>query len=303
MDTSKIPFVCNVCSITCSSRYKLVRHETTIKHCKNIQKGSILFSCNVCSYVTHEKSDYDKHVLTPKHSMMHPSKVYSCSVCAKPYKTRTGLWKHGRICKATTVEQVKQDPNLILQVMEKFMKQTEDLAVAMDKLSTMPKNVYKTFNLNIFLNETCKDAMNWSDFIKSLNITLADLDIRYDITHQVTHTICEELKRIGVHHRPLHCLDVKRGRVCVKDNNQWLKDSMDVVTHGILVLSNKFKNILHDWTSKNPEWYQDQELTDQYMELVNIYMREPDNDKCMSHMCKQVILDRLDGRTDDKISN
>ncbi len=61
--------------------------------------------------------------------------------------------------------------------------------------------------------------------------------------------------------------------------------------------------ILHDWTSKNPEWYQDQELTDQYMELVNIYMREPDNDKCMSHMCKQVILDRLDGRTDDKISN
>ena len=113
--------------------------------------------------------------------------------------------------------------------MEQMMRQQESMMLLMkqnQELLSSPTiinspNSNNKFNLQVFLNEECKDAINWQDFIDNLPVTLADIDVHSNLTDKITATICTELERLGVYRRPIHCLDIKRKKNCVKDKNEW----------------------------------------------------------------------------------
>ena len=280
---------CNSCGVTCSDKYNLARHYLSAKHRKS-QKGTPWKTCEACRYSTCVPTDYVKHLGTKKHQMN--TGFFSCVVCDKKYKSRMGLWRHGKQCKPTTLDQVKQDPNLIQYVMEQISKQNETIQMLTTKIgnnnvtnSIISNSNNKQFNLHFFLNEECKDAVNWSDFIQNITVSL---DLGGNITEKVTGAICAELDRLGLYKRPLHCVDVKRSKTCVKDNNEWKRDAAALIRDGILNVSKKFQQKVKDWTDSHPNWHEDEQLTEHYVAMVRVYMQEPDDDKCTTLIYKTI---------------
>lgn len=275
---------CKWCNITCSDKYNLARHYLSSKH-QASQKGSPK-KCKACQYSTWVEADYSKHLASNKHRA---NTNFNCVVCDKPYTSRMGLWRHGKLCKPTTVDQVKQDPNLIQYVMEQMSKQNETIQMLSTKIgnnnTVISNSNNKQFNLQFFLNEQCKDAVNWTDFIENITVSLTDMD--KSITEKVTGAICSELDRLGLYRRPLHCTDVKRSKTCVKENNEWKRDAATLVRDGVLNVAKKFQQKVNDWTELHPNWHEDERLTDQYVSMVSFYMKEPDEVKCSTQLYKQ----------------
>lgn len=306
--------ICEKCDVTCSSNSAYNRHILSTRHArKQICEVPVRcdMKCPECDYVCSRIDNYNRHILAHasvrKQNEVRVRCDIVCHICNRLYKTRAGLWKHGKICKPTTIDQVKQDPTLMVHVMDKLIQQNDTLSKQNDKLyqqhenlvsvieriSNQPVNINshnKQFNLNFFLNEQCKDAINWKDFLKNITLSLNDLDASGNITDKVTHTICSELEQIGLYKRPIHCLDMKRKRMCIKDENEWKKDSDELFRDGILNVSSKYRQLLMDWSVTNKGWQDDAKLTDEYASLVNSYMNNPDTDKCVNTVYKKIPL-------------
>ena len=290
-------YTCNPCGFNSQKKQDYERHLLTQKHKKNeIQKET--YRCEPCNIFLYNKSNYTKHTTTKIHRMN--TETYRCDVCAKSYKTQIRLANHAQQCK---VEQVKQDPNLIKYVMEQMAKQTESMMGQMSKqndtITTLVAKVgntdnsvnnshNKTFNLQFFLNKQCKDAINWSDFIQNIKVSLEDIDVQSNITDKVIGTICKELDTLGLYKRPIHCTDVKRHKSCIKDNNEWKKDPA-LLEKGIKLVSGKYQKVINDDCLSTPKWFEDQELTEKFMERMNIYMKEPE-EKCMAEILKHAVI-------------
>jgi hypothetical protein len=310
---ARCTFTCEKCDVRCSNQSSYNRHILSTRHVrKQISEvhARCVMKCQECDYVCSRVDNYNRHISThvsarKQNEVQVRCDIILCHICNRMYKTRAGLWKHGKICKPTTVDQVKQDPTLMTHVMDKLIKQNdmlskqndklyqqqENLVSVIERISNQPVNINsnnKQFNLNFFLNEQCKDAINWKDFLNSITLSLNDLDISGNITDKVTHTICNELEQIGLYRRPIHCLDIKRKRMCIKDENEWKKDSDELFRAGISNVSSKYKQLLMDWSVTNKGWQDDQKLTEEYTSLVNAYMNTPDTDKCFNTVYKKI---------------
>ena len=199
---------------------------------KNRQK----IVCKICDYKCFKQSDYIKHTLTTKHKkrtnelpmddVLSQTIYYKC-YCGNIYKHRQGLWKHKKTCGDKFVAEssahedkegeLKTLTNLVLDV----VKQNQDLTnKIIDICKTSQTNITnsnfnshnKTFNLNVFLNETCKDAMNIMDFVESIKLQLSDLESigRLGFVNGISNIIVKNLNSLDVTHRPVHCADNKR---------------------------------------------------------------------------------------------
>ena len=159
---------------------------------------------------------------------------------------------------------------------EQMSKQTEMMNALISKVgnTTIDNSIHKTqktFNLNLFLNEECKDAINWSDFIKNITVTLDDIDMTSNITDRVSYTICKELDKLGVYKRPIHCTDIKRHKACIKEGDEWKKEQDPLMKQGVTRISGKYQQIMNNWGSKHPMWHEDQELSEKMMSMMNIH--------------------------------
>jgi len=273
---------CKTCKIVCINKYILKRHYLSKKHLKN-QEPATAYRCTECDYIGYRHDNYERHMDTHKLTGQH-----TCVQCYKGYKTQYGLWKHGKKCEPTTLAQVTKDPNLVLRVMEKLVAQN-DILIKQGTTIYQTVNHVNKFNLNVFLTEQCRDAMNWSDFITNIQVNLEDIDISSNITDKVVRTICSELDRLGMYKRPIHCTDIKRHRTCIKDKNEWSKDSIDLLQQGITKVSHKYQKVLHEWAARNPLWHEDQALTEKYVEMMHIFMKEPE-ERSILLVCKKTIL-------------
>lgn len=276
------------------------------------------FICNSCDYNTSRKSSYDKHLLSSKHrlELNGTNKVakscnkYSCDICSKKYNTSSGLWKHKQKCIDKGKETTELPTGFTPQMFSDLLKQNNELTKQIIELSSKPtinnsnNNSNNSFNLHFFLNETCKDALNISDFVSQLQVGIKDLEEtgRLGYAEGISKIFINGLKQLDVNQRPVHCSDYKRETMYIKDENIWEKED---VTH--LKLTNAIKDVAHKniqqipvWTLKHPQ-HKDisSKCNDTYMKLVSeamsgTTMEESDKNykKIAKNIMKETVIDK-----------
>ena len=213
---------------------------------KNMQKHQ-KFVCETCNFMCSSKTDWERHIVRPKHknnvfgndiTTEKHKKTYNCD-CGKFYIDRTGLWKHKQICNIKN--SIKSDDitsltNLVLEVVksnselqkqnQEMQKQILDICKNGIVCNNQVNSNNKTFNLNVFLHEDCKDAMDMSEFLESIRIQLADVEAVGELgyVNGISKLIIQNLKALDVTKRPVHCTDEKREIIYIKEAGVWTKD-------------------------------------------------------------------------------
>lgn len=258
--------------------------------------GKSAYVCNDCDFETSQKNKYKIHLNTKKHQrnieLPECSKEsYTCMTCSKSYTSRGGLWKHKKSCLGTTtmidkpVNSLEPEPDITLQNKElRFlvMEQTKIVSTLVEKLGSIcpipttnttnntnnttnnhnnihnTQNNNQTFNLNFFLNETCKNAMNLTDFIDQLEITMEDLENMRLLGYSdgVSNILVKNLDKIAVSDRPIHSNDVKREKFYIRNNNQWVKETENYqyLINAIKAVVKKNTKQLMRWRELNPDF-------------------------------------------------
>lgn len=192
-------------------------------------------------------------------------KKYVC-VCGKSYAHAPSLSLHKKSCMVVQKEKegdIHAHPSSNVNVMTESTQHAllgaiKDLAVNVKELksNTYIQNNNKTFNMNFFLNETCKDAMNITDFVNSLELTLADLEKVGELGYAegISRAFVNGLKNLEVTKRPIHCSDAKREILHIKDQDKWERDTenQDKIKRAIRDLSTKNIMLLDNWRKENP---------------------------------------------------
>ena len=301
-----------------------------------VPKSSKKFYCEKCDYDTSRKSQYVRHLLTAKHInndaqlQINDKKVPKSSdkfvcFCGKEYKYRQGLYTHRKICKQPNEKQheineeqindneIKMLTNVVLDVIKHNQELTNQNQELTNKLFDMCKNNLpntninshnKTFNLNLFLNEQCKDAMNIMDFVDSLKIQLSDLESvgKLGFVEGISNIIIKNLKALDIHKRPVHCSDSKRETIYIKDENKWEKEDDDKkkLRKAIKYIAHKNSNMLFLFKSKYPDCiYSNSNKSDQYNKLIIETMGGQGNNdiekenKIIKNIAKETIINKV----------
>jgi hypothetical protein len=293
------------------------------------QKNPRFFSCTSCDYNTHHKHDYARHLLTLKHKILtntnkktqktQDDKSFKC-VCGSSYKFASSLCYHKKTCKVIKEADSlsSKDDNMvshggvvsnemIMKLIEQNGKLQEQL-VSLSKEKNIVNNIVNNtnnFNLNIFLNEKCKDALNISDFIQSLKITLDDLMYTKNkgLVEGITNVMIRGLRQLDVYKRPIHCTDTKRETMYIKDCEKWEKDdNHDKIKNTIVKIANKERNMISAWVDENPDWFDTEATQLEYLTMVRNVCEPIENDekcekKIIRNISREVFLDKTNHKT------
>ena len=248
------------------------------------------FCCEDCDYSTSKKTDYLKHLSTDKHKKSQNGSYlvvndsekspkvaqYKCD-CGRVYKYDSGYYRHKKKCieinKMVNKEDVN-DKDLIMMLIKQntqLIVQNAELAKNGTHNTTNSHNTIsnnKTFNLQFFLNETCKDAMNIMDFVDSIKLQLTDLEKvgKIGYVEGISNIINTNLKALDVTQRPIHCTDNKREVLYVKDEDKWEKEAEEkekmrkvikMITNKNIKMLSKFKDV-HPDCEKSISKYSDE---------------------------------------------
>ena len=237
------------------------------------QKVVFKFVCNNCDYACCNKYDYNKHLITRKHQMNNTDKETSqevaykflCSECCNRYKYQSGLCKHKKQCKSDIVAPPPNETQSLCELVKELVKSNQELQKQVIELckngthntTTNTNSNNKSFNLNLFLNEECKNAINFKEFIENIEVSREDLANtgQHGFVSGISKILIDHLKGLGIHERPIHCTDLKRDTVYIKDNNEWSKEADDVkIRSAIQEVSRKSMGTLIDWKKTNPDY-------------------------------------------------
>ncbi len=301
-------FVCEKCDFKCSKESNFKIHLETIKH---------------------------KRVTESNQKMPNKEeKTFSC-VCGNSYRYRPGLAKHKRTCIANTTSEstpVNKDEFVttdgfileteinkkidsttdkeLKELVKELIKQNGELVKTINEIvpkigntnigNTNITNNNNSFNLNVFLNEQCKDALNISDFIDSLKITLEDLlfSKTNGISRGITDVMIKGLKELDIHKRPIHCTDIKRDIMYIKDEDKWLKDdNHDMMKNTIVKIADKERTALQQWAIDNPDWMETERKQLEYLTMMRSICEPIENynnyeRKIIKNLGKEIQLDK-----------
>ena len=282
------------------------------------------YVCEPCHLNTSNKKDYSKHLLTAKHIKntkgyikIQKSPELAC-VCGKYYKHYSGLWRHKNTCKNENGPLLKDTllkdmdfKNLVLEVVKnntELQKQNQEFQKQMLELYQKGNNTVitnshnKTFNLQVFLNEKCKDAMNIMDFVNSMTLELSDLEDvgTLGYVEGISNIIIRKLNELDIYKRPIHCSDAKREIMFVKDDNVWEKENStyDRLRKAVKHVTYKNSALLIPWSQKHPNCMNTQHhLNDVYVKMIGQAMGGKgefvDNEnKIMKKIAKAVLIDK-----------
>jgi hypothetical protein len=261
---------------------------------KSTSKNAEKINCKVCDFKCSKQSDWNRHILTRKHldrtfleqngTEFTQKMNYSCKKCNKTYSARNSLWYHEKRC--IYVKESEQKPNveykneIISQkwpppdeptLKEMFIKVVEQnqaillenqemrklLQETIPKIGNTTNNTTNNFNLQFFLNEQCKDALNIMEFINQLQLNTSDLDMvgRVGYTEGISKLFIRGLKELDIFKRPIHCSDLKREIIYVKDKDSWEKDNDEKkkMKNAIKYIAAKNFKQIHEWQEENPD--------------------------------------------------
>ena len=285
-----------------------------------------------------------KHILLTKHENPLTEKLqkHVCSKCGKEYKSKQGLWSHNKTCISHDNTQISNtlnsdddilssEPikNYIMKLVEQnmqlseqtnelknmFIQQNAELHEKIDTLAENPpqqqitNNIQKItnntqFNLNVFLQQTCKDAINMSDFIDSLEINTKSLERTgtHGYVHGISKIFMDGIRKLKVQERPIHCTDLKREVLYIKDNDTWTKDTEDNKQFKKALATVVHRNMIQivKWEEENPETSNPESKTYEfYFEVVRQSLGGGDqdvtdrnNEKILKAIAKEVHIDK-----------
>ena len=258
---------------------------------QKMPKNAGHFFCENCDFKCSKESNFKIHLATRKHKMMtnddtkmpENAKAYICE-CGKSYKYRQGLSVHKQKCTTKNVITVidndtPSDPTFEYLLKENLEMKRDNLEMKKDSLemkqdslemkqmmmemmgkmgNTITNNTQNNqFNINMFLNETCKDAINFSDFIDRIEISHDDLEnnAQLGFVNGITKILMDNLGLLTINERPIHCTDVKRETLYIKEQNVWNKDqSVEILENAIKEVSRKSMQSLSQWKKSNPDY-------------------------------------------------
>jgi hypothetical protein len=296
--------------------------------------------CEICNYKCCKNSDFKKHLLTKKHNQkfnellnyesddennIKNKKVYTC-ICGKIYKYRQGLSFHKKNCELIKEPKSEIDMNLTNVVnnefiidflkqnqdfqkemfthMMEFMKSTTNIITNNNNINNGNINNNNHFNLQVFLNETCKDAMTLDDFVSSLKPTIYDLEEtgRLGYSEGITRIIVNGLKELDITKRPIHCSDLKRETMFIKNNEKWEKETEEkpILLKAIKEVGKKNINNIKEWQKSNKNFNKyDSKQNDTYLQIVSNAMsggteaeQLANYEKIVKNIAKETIIEK-----------
>ena len=296
------------------------------------EKNATHFSCESCDFNCSKKSNYTQHLLTRKHKILtntdnspaenaDTEKLNFICSCGKEYKHRQSLFNHKKGCNNLPNNDVDKSEitvltNLVLDVVKQNQELSNQNQELTNKIVDICKNTTntnisnsnvnshnKTFNLNVFLNETCKDAMNIMDFVDSIKLQLSDLEKvgKNGYVEGISDIITSNLKALDITQRPIHCTDKKREILYIKDENKWEKedDEKKKLRKAIKRVASKNQRLLPKFKEAHPDCIKAaSKFSDQYNKMIIESMGgSGDNDlekedKIIKKIAKEVIVNK-----------
>tara|TARA_Y100001935_G_scaffold208345_1_gene177864 strand:+ start:8507 stop:9562 length:1056 start_codon:yes stop_codon:yes gene_type:complete len=303
-------YECKKCDYKCSKKFLWTQHCSTRKHNR-------------------------QHLATPLECA---KEVYKCDVCGKLYKQRSGLWRHKKKCnqdnvcseeiedqtvvvntdnnkknrKIDTVEKENTELKQLMQMMlsgfdndakmkEQMMEQMKEQSkIIQDMIPRIGNNNNNKFNINVFLNEKCRDAINMTEFIESLQIQLEDLYYTKTngLIEGVSSIFVNGLKQLETFKRPIHCTDMKRETLYIKDNNEWDRENgKERLRSAINDVANKQRKAISTWEKEHPQWTETEKGKEEYIKLVQSVMTDVSNganeNKIIKSIAKETVIDKI----------
>ena len=276
------------------------------------KSGTSEYYCEQCDYKCCKKYNWEKHLTTAKHSKATETQhsatekwqkvanetIYCCEKCGKKYNNRTGLWRHNKTCNKESENKdelilmiLKQNSEILKENCELRKEQTDIKEMILEiikhgttnNIITHTNSHNKSFNLNFFLNETCKNAMNITDFVDSIKLQLSDLVSVGEIgfVEGISKIIVKNLNDLDETIRPVHCTDKKRETMYIKDGGEWNKEDekRSRLKKVINKVADKNIRLLPEFREKYPD-YKDSssKISDKYDKMV-IEIMDTDEDK------------------------
>jgi hypothetical protein len=250
------------------------------------------FSCIFCDYNTCKKNDYTKHLSTDKHkknendskmvvngSEKSPKVAHFECECGKIYKYDSGYYRHKKKCCQPNNEIINTeiaDKDLIMMLVKQNTELLEVIKNGTHNTNNSHNNTNshnKTFNLQFFLNETCKDAMNIMDFVDSIKLQLSDLEKvgQVGYVEGISNIITSNLKALDVTQRPIHCTDKKRETLYIKDEDKWEKEDEEKkkLRKAIKKVASKNQRLIPQFKEAHPDCVKAaSKFSDQYNKII-----------------------------------
>jgi len=310
---------------------------------KKGNKGQLINFCEKCNFKCSKKYSWERHILTAKHikettetdlEIKNGEKGQTditCE-CGKSYKNKSGMWKHQKKCKkhedniSLTTEEIEEkseeenpmSTTMILELLkqnnefkELIIEQNKKILELVNTNNSITNNITNNnnttnntkFNLQIFLNEKCKDAFNITDFINGIDVGFKDFENfgRLGYVGSINNILIRELKGLDVYKRPIHCSDLKREVIHVKDNDTWVKDEdKKHMKRAIKLIEHKNIKLVPGWLKANPK--ADDISTKKHEEYMKILdnsmgeMKDEDNErnyeKIIRNISKEILIDK-----------
>jgi hypothetical protein len=297
---------------------------------KSANDKIVSHECLPCNFMCKSVWLYNRHLSTGKHIMRCKKSVslnnplptptdnnkFVCE-CGKEYMSKSGIWKHKQTCNVNVTtdnasplitEIIKQNEEFKEMLLEQN-KKNQELQQQMLELVSKPNTINNTtnntkFNINVFLNEQCKDALNITDFINSLQIQLKDLENVGTLGYAegISKIFINGLKEIDIYKRPIHCCDLKREVLYIKDKDSWEKENEEKTKIKNAIKQIEHKNIknIPEWINQNPDSkYADSPKNEQYTKIISNSMGgstdhedEKNYNKIIKKVASQVVIEK-----------
>ena len=289
-------YACKICDFTCFKPIDWQRHLKTNKHIGRSTTTKKSFECKICSFICSKQSAYNVHINTKKHASRLRDDVTPLPECgtttineqSSQIASKIGLAEFIHPDYMDIIKQLlcqnNELKNFIIEQTQDYKKETTDIlnrvieqanehkkdtvdiitkVIEQTKSNTTNNTITttnsnnKAFNINVFLNETCKDAINLSDFIKNIEVTREDLEnnAQLGFVNGISKILIDNLRELSITERPIHCTDLKRETIYVKNDNKWTRDDNKSIMSGVIqTISQKSTRTLLDWKKVNPDY-------------------------------------------------
>ena len=292
---------------------------------KKFQKNEKFFCCDFCDYSTSRKSQYDRHLSTLKHKNNENTtksttnttlkKKHYCE-CGKVYEHRASLYNHKKRCTygkelkpellVPKVPKISSDKLIELinennEIKNSLIKENQELRKTITEMIPKIGNNNTTnktkFNINLFLNEKCKDALSIEQFVEKIEISIRNLVTTRDkgSAEGISNIIIDNMNKLSLYERPMHCTDLKRETLYIKNQEEWTHDKdKTCINDAIKRVENKQLKNIQVWLDEHPNWEENGKEQEEYMKLIknctNTLEDSGDTEKVRRKICNELYI-------------